>query len=77
MYEMLAGRAPFQPVEGGVYAVAVMHLTKEPQPLRELNSDIPEQVEAVVMKALTKDAENRPTAEEFLHLLKSLETHLS
>ncbi|MEW6210164.1 MAG: protein kinase [Acidobacteriota bacterium] len=77
MYEMLTGRVPFQPVEGGIYAVAVMHLTKEPQPLRELNSDIPEEVEAVVMKALVKDAENRPTAEEFLALLRSLETHLS
>lgn len=77
MYEMLAGRVPFQPIEGGVYAVAVMHLTKEPQPLRELNSDIPEEVETVVMKALAKDAEKRPTAEEFLDMLRSLETHLS
>jgi CheY-like chemotaxis protein len=72
MYEMLTGRVPFQPIEGGIYAVAVMHLTKEPQPLREFNPDVPEEVETVVMKALAKDPEKRPSSEEFLALLKSL-----
>jgi CheY-like chemotaxis protein len=72
MYEMLAGRAPFQVVEGGIYAVAVMHMTKEPEPLRPINADVTEEVERVVMTALTKDPEKRPTAPELLEMLRSL-----
>lgn len=64
LYQMLTGRLPFFSKEKDLLSIAMMHLTKQPQRLRDLNSDIPEQVEAVVLKALTKDPEGRPTAKE-------------
>jgi serine/threonine protein kinase len=39
-------------------------LQSEPQPLRTINPDIPLPVEEIVMKALSKDPNNRPTAKE-------------
>lgn len=57
LYEMLTGRVPFQgdtPV-----AVAYKHVSEEPPLPRSLASDIPPELEAVVMKALAKNPENR------------------
>jgi ligand-binding sensor domain-containing protein/serine/threonine protein kinase len=64
IYEMLCGRVPFQIDSRGVFGLVQMHLTKEPQPLRELNPNIPEEVEALVMRALAKDPDRRPSAKE-------------
>jgi serine/threonine-protein kinase len=60
LYQMLAGAVPFQSREGDYWAVAIMHLTKEPPPI----PDIPEPVEQVVRRALAKNPADRPTAEE-------------
>ena len=60
LYQMLAGVVPFQSREGDYWAVAIMHLTKEPPPI----ADIPEAVERVVRRALAKNPAERPTASE-------------
>jgi len=64
-YEMLCGRVPFQPKDSNFMALIMMHLQTEPPPVREINPEVPEAVEAVVMQALRKEPEQRPTAEEF------------
>ena len=64
LYEMLAGRRPFDAPT--FRELARMVRRDEPQPLREARPDIPRDLEAVVMRALAKDREKRwPSAEEF------------
>ncbi|HKQ73785.1 MAG TPA: serine/threonine-protein kinase [Blastocatellia bacterium] len=58
LYEMLAGTVPFD--SKTPTAIAVQQVNKVPPPLRELNPNVPPQVEAVVMRALKKRPEERP-----------------
>lgn len=64
-YQMLVGRVPFQSPDGNRMAVAMMQTTQMPTPLREVNPDVPAEVEATVLRALEKDPERRPSAREF------------
>ena len=57
LYEMLTGVVPFRG-ESPV-AVAYKHVTEDPAPPRALAEDIPPALEAVVMKALAKNPDNR------------------
>ncbi len=57
LYQMLTGRVPFT-AESPV-AVSLKHIQTKPTPPREINSAIPESVEAVILKALAKDPEER------------------
>jgi beta-lactam-binding protein with PASTA domain/tRNA A-37 threonylcarbamoyl transferase component Bud32 len=64
LYEMLTGRVPF----GGDSAVAVAykHVQEPPEPPSRSNPDVSPSLEAVVMRALAKNPDNRyQTAEEF------------
>ena len=64
LYEMLTGRPPFMgdtPV-----AVAYKQVNETPVVPSQLNADVPARLDAVVMKALSKNPSNRyQTAEEF------------
>ena len=64
LYEMLAGRPPFtgeSPV-----AIAYKQVNETPVPPSQLNPDVPPRLDAVVMRALSKNPANRyQTAEEF------------
>ena len=64
LYEMLTGRPPFMgdtPV-----AVAYKQVNETPVVPSQLNSDVPPRLDAVVMKALSKNPSNRyQTADEF------------
>ncbi len=63
LYEMLTGKVPFSgdtPVE-----IAMKHLSQVPEPPSKLRDGIPHDLDAVVMRALAKDPEQRyATAEE-------------
>jgi serine/threonine-protein kinase len=64
LYEMLAGRRPFDAPT--FRELARMVRRDEPAPLREARPDIPRELELVVMRALAKDREKRwPSAEAF------------
>src|SRR5438093_531346 len=66
MYEMLAGRAPFQATNPHGYILK--HVTEKPQPIAQLNPDvkIPAQLEDIVMRSLEKGRDQRfATAAEF------------
>jgi serine/threonine-protein kinase len=74
MYLMLCGQLPhFGAVAGAnPYAIALSHLTKEPYPMRQLVPDVPQAVEAVVLRAVSKDVSERPTAAELATAVSGL-----
>ncbi|MCQ2447398.1 MAG: Stk1 family PASTA domain-containing Ser/Thr kinase [Oscillibacter sp.] len=57
LYEMLTGRLPFEG-ESAV-SVAIQHLSSIPLAPREINADIPEQMELICMKAMAPDLDKR------------------
>ena len=57
LYEMITGRLPFEG-ESAV-SVAIQHLSSIPLAPREINPDIPEQLELICMKAMAPDLEHR------------------
>lgn len=70
LYEMLAGVVPFNSPMST--AVVVQHVNQAPPPLRAINVSISPAVEAVVMRALAKQREERPqTAAVFAQELNS------
>src|SRR5581483_9722371 len=57
LYEMLTGKVPFTgdtPVE-----IAMKHLSQVPEPPSKLRPDVPHDLDAVVMRALAKDPDQR------------------
>jgi predicted Ser/Thr protein kinase len=64
LYEMLTGQAPF--VGESAVAVAHMHLHEDPAPPSRLNPDVGPALDAVVLRAMAKDPDQRyQSAEEF------------
>jgi serine/threonine-protein kinase len=59
LYEMLTGTVPFN--GESPISIALKHLQEEPKPLREIKPSIPPLVEAIVLKAMSKDVETRFT----------------
>jgi VCBS repeat-containing protein len=76
LYELLVGHVPFDaPTPSGVI---IQHAVDPPPLMRRLRPDIPEEIERVVLKALSKAREQRqPTAirlyQEFEHALREAE----
>lgn len=69
LYEMLTGRLPFEG-ETPVF-VAIQHINSIPIAPRELNPEIPEALEAITMKAMAPNPDQRySSAEEMLNDLK-------
>jgi hypothetical protein len=64
LYHCLTGRPPFS---GGVRALAHKHIHEAPPPPRKLNRKISPDMEAVILKALAKDPDDRyPSATAML-----------
>ncbi|QGH68140.1 Stk1 family PASTA domain-containing Ser/Thr kinase [Pseudactinotalea sp. HY158] len=57
LYELLTGRPPF--VGDSAVAVAYQHVGEEPQPPSAFAPDVPEALDRILLKALTKDREQR------------------
>ena len=71
LYEMLTARAPFEGASKSHIIVAI--LDREPTPITQFATNIPESLELVVTEALTKDVDERcQTAKEMLGKLKRL-----
>ena len=69
LYELLAGRAPFE--EETQMAIAMKHLREEPPPLRSVRGGIPRGIESVVTKAMAKDPDLRyQSAQEMRNALE-------
>ncbi|WP_022930094.1 Stk1 family PASTA domain-containing Ser/Thr kinase [Patulibacter americanus] len=71
LFEMLTGRMPFdgdQPV-----AIALKHVNEEPPALSIVNPNVPADLEYVVLKAMSKQPEDRfEDAEDFIAALQSV-----
>jgi len=75
LYEMVTGQVPFD--AGTPVATLMLHAYEPPPPPRELNPALPEELEAVVLKALAKDpAERYQSAEEMGEAVQSVRTLL-
>ncbi|HXG64331.1 MAG TPA: protein kinase [Blastocatellia bacterium] len=71
LYEVMAGMRPFEGATSGDVIVSILH--HQPPPLGRFSEDIPEPLERIVMKALSKEREQRyQTAEEMLGDLLAL-----
>jgi beta-lactam-binding protein with PASTA domain len=70
LYEMLAGRLPFE--GDSAVAIALKHLSEQPTPLSQLRPDVHPALEAVVMAALAKDPAQRwQSADDFAQGLEA------
>ena len=68
LYEMLAGRLPFESRDAK--QLAQMHMTAQPQPLHTLNPNVTLQLESIVNRAMAKDPAQRfATADQFARAL--------
>ena len=73
MYEMLAGRAPFQATNPHGYILK--HVTEKPAPIGAMNAgaNVPPQLESIIMRSLEKQRDTRfATAEDFAHALENI-----
>jgi serine/threonine protein kinase len=73
MYEMLAGRAPFQATNPHGYILK--HVTEKPMAIHELNPavKVPPQLEQIIMRSLEKSRDHRfATADEFAKSLEAI-----
>ncbi len=75
MYEMVAGRAPF---EGATATDVIVAITqKEAPPLARYNPELPNELEWIILKTLRKDPEERyQTAKELLSDLRQFKQRL-
>jgi serine/threonine protein kinase/Flp pilus assembly protein TadD len=65
LYEMLTGRVPF---EGDTpFTIGVKHKSEVPQDPREINAQIPQDLDQLVLKCLEKDKAKRYQSAEELH----------
>jgi beta-lactam-binding protein with PASTA domain len=65
LYEMLAGRTPFS--GDTPLSIAYKHVREHPEPPSALNPDVPAQLDAITMKALAKNPDNRFTTAHEMH----------
>ena len=75
LYEMLTGKVPF--TGDSAIEIAMKHLNDPPKPTSKIRPEIPEELDAVVLRALAKNPEDRyQTAEEFSEDLHRVEAGL-
>jgi serine/threonine protein kinase len=76
IYQMLTGSAPFPGATSSDVLVSI--LEREPRSLHSVSAEIPEELEWIVNKALTKDCDGRyQTAREMVNDLRRLKQRLS
>jgi eukaryotic-like serine/threonine-protein kinase len=75
LYEMLTGKVPF--TGDSAIEIAMKHLNEAPKPPSKIRPEIPEELDQVVLRALSKNPEDRyQTAEEFSEDLHRVEAGL-
>jgi len=76
LFEILTGQPPFK--ADSAMTVLMMHVNDPVPDLKQLNQDIPDEMVAIVHKALAKDRNKRfQSAAEFAQALRNLESPIS
>jgi serine/threonine protein kinase len=76
LYEMLSGRAPFAGATNSDVLASI--LEREPKSLTSISAEVPEPLEWIVTKTLTKDCDDRyQTAREMLNDIRRLTQRLN
>jgi beta-lactam-binding protein with PASTA domain len=76
LYEMLAGRLPFE--GDSAVSIALKHLSEQPAPISQFRPDVHPALESVVMAALAKDPARRwQSAEDFAEALAAAGAQLA
>lgn len=75
MYEMLTNRLPFN--GDNALAIAKKHIEEDPAPPISFRPQIPPMLEAIVMRAMNKDPEHRPSSFDMIQALSNIEANLS
>ncbi len=70
-YRMLCGAPPFHFERQDFFGIALMHMTAEAPSLRVHVPDLPDELDALVLRTLSKDPAKRPNAKEFADLLRA------
>ena len=69
LYKMLTGKYPFSG-DNAVY-IAIMKLQNDPEPIRKINANIPEMLEEITLKAMSKNPDDRfASAQEMLDAIE-------
>lgn len=77
LYEMITGKVPFK--GESPISVALKHIQNEPEEVKSIMPSIPQQVNDLIMKTLSKEPEDRFSStselrEELVNTLKNIET---
>ena len=72
IYEMVAGRLPFERTTGGHVALMRMHAMEKPIALTKVVPDAHPKLEVAVMSAMRREPEERPTAAQLGSMLREL-----
>lgn len=76
MYEMITGQVPFKAEL--LISVAMMHIQETVIPPKEIITDIPNNINTVILKALEKEPINRfQTASELINVLNAIKNDLN
>jgi serine/threonine-protein kinase len=75
VYEMLTGKVPF--TGDSAIEIAMKHVNELPRPPSKLRTEIPPELDQIVLRALAKEPEDRyQTADEFIEDLERVEAGL-
>ncbi len=74
LYEMLTGRRPFES-EGDLFKLIVLHMDEQPLPLSELRPELPPVIDQLVLEALSKGREDRPSTRDLARRFAAGSTH--
>ena len=72
IYEMVAGRLPFERTPGGHLSLMRMHAVEEAPPLTTVVPDVHPSLADAVSRAMRKEPEDRPTAAQLGTMLREL-----
>jgi len=72
LYEMLSGRLPFIPSTADPLALVAMQAEEDPPPLRARRPDVSPKLEKLVLQALARNPEGRPTADQLARKLAQI-----
>ena len=75
MYEMLTNRLPF--TGETAMAIAMKQVEEDPVPPISFRPQIPQMLEAIVLRAMNKNSEHRPSSFDMIQALSNIEANLS